>query len=59
MIIDSDRKSFGDTASEGSERVGKTPSLKVWVTPKVITSAMEDAGAHAGAQPDGGHTSVS
>jgi hypothetical protein len=54
MIIDSDRKSFGDTASDGLKQVGNSPSLKTWVTPKVITSAMEDAEAGAGATSDAG-----
>jgi len=42
MGTDSDRKSFGDTSSDGSKQVGNSSSLKTWVTPKVITSSLED-----------------
>jgi hypothetical protein len=53
MIVESDRKSFGDTASDRSELAGNTPSLKTWVTPKVITSSLEDTEGAVGVGSDG------
>jgi hypothetical protein len=55
MGTDSACASFGDTASDRSELAGNTPSLKTWVTPKVITSNLEETetGTHVAADGSG------
>ena len=53
-MIDAANKTLFQVAPESAapERDSPTPALKTWVTPKVITASMEDAGKLSAASAD-------